>query len=69
MKCPRCQHENPASLKFCGECGARLASVCTACGVSSRMLKNSESAEGAWHSKKEKGGAYARRRSTDRGHV
>jgi hypothetical protein len=24
MKCPRCQHENPASLKFCGECGARL---------------------------------------------
>ncbi len=34
MKCPRCQHENPASLKFCGECGARLASVCSACGAS-----------------------------------
>ena len=33
MKCPRCQHENPASLKFCGECGARLASVCGACGA------------------------------------
>ncbi len=34
MKCPRCQHENPATLKFCGECGARLASVCSACGAS-----------------------------------
>jgi class 3 adenylate cyclase/tetratricopeptide (TPR) repeat protein len=34
MRCPRCEHENPASLKFCGECGARLASVCPACGGS-----------------------------------
>jgi class 3 adenylate cyclase/tetratricopeptide (TPR) repeat protein len=34
MRCPRRGHENPASLKFCGECGARLASVCLACGVS-----------------------------------
>ena len=34
MRCPRCEHENPASLKFCGECGARLASVCPACGAS-----------------------------------
>lgn len=34
MKCPRCQHENPAGLKFCGECGARLAFVCSACGAS-----------------------------------
>ena len=34
MKCPRCQQENPASLKFCGECGARLASICAACGAS-----------------------------------
>jgi class 3 adenylate cyclase len=24
MTCPRCQAENPAALKFCGECGARL---------------------------------------------
>src|SRR5215472_10502300 len=24
MKCPRCQQENPTSLKFCGECGAPL---------------------------------------------
>src|SRR3989338_7560091 len=34
MKCPRCQQENPAGLKFCGECGARLASVCPTCGAS-----------------------------------
>jgi len=34
MKCPRCQHENPAGMKFCGECGARLASSCSACGAS-----------------------------------
>jgi class 3 adenylate cyclase/tetratricopeptide (TPR) repeat protein len=34
MRCPRCEHENPASLKFCGECGARLVSVCPACGAS-----------------------------------
>src|SRR5437879_3824022 len=31
MKCPRCQHENLPSMKFCGECGARLAAVCSAC--------------------------------------
>src|SRR5262249_39284577 len=24
MKCPRCQHENPAGQKFCGECGRPL---------------------------------------------
>ncbi len=34
MQCPRCQHENPAGQKFCGECGARLASVCPSCGAS-----------------------------------
>jgi len=28
MKCPRCQRENPAGVGFCGECGARLASLC-----------------------------------------
>jgi len=33
MKCPRCQHDNPAGLKFCGECGARLALLCAACGA------------------------------------
>ena len=33
MKCPRCQHENPAGQKFCGDCGARLAGSCPACGA------------------------------------
>jgi predicted nucleic acid-binding Zn ribbon protein len=33
MKCPRCQHENPAGQKFCGDCGARLAASCPACGA------------------------------------
>ena len=33
MTCPRCQADNPASLKFCGECGARLATVCPSCGA------------------------------------
>ena len=33
MHCPRCQHENPAGVRFCGECGARLESVCAACGA------------------------------------
>jgi zinc-ribbon domain len=23
MQCPRCQYENSAGQKFCGECGAR----------------------------------------------
>src|SRR5918996_5959708 len=33
MKCPRCQHDNPSGMKFCGECGSRLESVCAACGA------------------------------------
>jgi hypothetical protein len=33
MKCPRCQHENPAGMRFCGQCGAPLASVCPTCGA------------------------------------
>jgi len=24
IKCPKCQAENPETLKFCGECGTRL---------------------------------------------
>ncbi len=28
MQCPRCQHENPPGMKFCGECAASLASTC-----------------------------------------
>jgi len=31
MRCPRCQHDNPAHAKFCLECGARLALTCTTC--------------------------------------
>jgi class 3 adenylate cyclase/tetratricopeptide (TPR) repeat protein len=34
MQCSRCQHENPTAMKFCGDCGARLASVCPSCGAS-----------------------------------
>jgi class 3 adenylate cyclase len=34
MRCPVCQHENPAGQKFCGDCGARLASLCPSCNAS-----------------------------------
>jgi len=34
MRCPSCQHENTASQRFCGECGAALAAVCASCGAS-----------------------------------
>ena len=34
MKCPRCQHENPSAVKFCGECGARLELLCPSCRAS-----------------------------------
>jgi predicted amidophosphoribosyltransferase len=27
MQCPLCQQENPASQKFCGECGTPLKST------------------------------------------
>src|SRR5215813_1817211 len=30
-RCPQCQHENPAGVKFCGECGAHLESLCPTC--------------------------------------
>ena len=32
MNCPRCHHENPPGMRFCGQCAAPLASVCAACG-------------------------------------
>jgi class 3 adenylate cyclase/tetratricopeptide (TPR) repeat protein len=32
MKCPRCQHENEASAKFCEECASPLARTCGNCG-------------------------------------
>src|SRR4051794_3708928 len=31
MQCPHCQQENPAGVKFCGECGMRLDAVCPGC--------------------------------------
>jgi class 3 adenylate cyclase/tetratricopeptide (TPR) repeat protein len=33
MKCPRCQAENPAGMRFCGQCAAPLAAVCSSCGA------------------------------------
>lgn len=35
MTCPQCQSENPAGMKFCGQCGARQARVCPRCGTES----------------------------------
>ncbi|WER50239.1 adenylate/guanylate cyclase domain-containing protein [Cupriavidus sp. WKF15] len=32
MRCARCGFENPASAKFCEECGARQLRACPACG-------------------------------------
>lgn len=31
MKCPKCQHENPADAKFCEACAAALARLCANC--------------------------------------
>jgi class 3 adenylate cyclase/tetratricopeptide (TPR) repeat protein len=31
MKCPKCQFENPETVKFCGECGAKLEQICPKC--------------------------------------
>jgi len=33
MKCPKCQFENPASVKFCGECGTKLEKSCPSCNA------------------------------------
>jgi class 3 adenylate cyclase len=33
MRCPQCGHENAAEMKFCGECGTRLAAMCRECGA------------------------------------
>ena len=32
MKCPKCQHANPDSAKFCGSCGGKLSLICPKCG-------------------------------------
>src|SRR3989454_10946036 len=33
MRCPSCQHENPETQKFCGECGTRLGATAPAPGA------------------------------------
>ena len=33
MKCPRCEVENREGARFCRECGALFAAVCSSCGV------------------------------------
>ena len=33
MKCLSCGHENRPGAKFCEECGANLAAVCSDCGA------------------------------------
>ena len=33
MQCPRCLHDNPDNMKFCGECAAPLAAACPSCGA------------------------------------
>ncbi|HEY3569664.1 MAG TPA: adenylate/guanylate cyclase domain-containing protein [Thermoanaerobaculia bacterium] len=33
MNCPHCQFDNPAGMKFCGQCGSKLAPVCSQCGA------------------------------------
>lgn len=32
MQCVRCQHENASDAKFCNQCAAPFAPVCSACG-------------------------------------
>lgn len=33
MKCLQCHFENPPGMKFCGQCGAKLAALCPQCGA------------------------------------
>ncbi len=32
MECPKCQHENHSTAKFCGECATPLPVTCPNCG-------------------------------------
>ncbi|KJK17983.1 ATP synthase subunit beta [Burkholderiaceae bacterium 16] len=36
MRCANCQFENPGGVRFCEECGQRLAQICPQCGHESR---------------------------------
>ncbi|HEV8228168.1 MAG TPA: adenylate/guanylate cyclase domain-containing protein [Methylomirabilota bacterium] len=33
MTCPRCQADNPAGIRFCGQCGTPVSAMCPACGA------------------------------------
>src|SRR6516162_10246596 len=33
MRCAQCGADSPAGMKFCGQCGAALASACPSCGA------------------------------------
>lgn len=33
MTCPQCRFENPSGMKFCGQCGSKLAPLCARCGA------------------------------------
>src|SRR3954463_356213 len=33
MKCTQCQADNPAGMKFCGQCGSKLTPICAQCGT------------------------------------
>ncbi len=39
MRCPTCGTENPASKKFCGDCGSPLSNRCPKCGADSPLDK------------------------------
>ena len=32
IPCANCGAENPAGMKFCGQCASPLANICTVCG-------------------------------------
>jgi class 3 adenylate cyclase/tetratricopeptide (TPR) repeat protein len=34
MRCPKCGHDNPEQVRFCGECGTRVEGLCPNCGTS-----------------------------------
>ena len=40
MLCAKCQQENPAGARFCGECGARHAPTCPGCETPHRPDQN-----------------------------
>src|SRR4051794_2784723 len=37
MQCRQCQRDNPPGMKFCGQCGAKLAAPCPQCGAESPL--------------------------------